>query len=153
MIVTVQRFFSNKNETIGGLFIDNRFKCFILEDEKRTVKVWGETRIPSGTYKCELRTEGKHHGRYKKRFPDEHEGMIHLLDVPNFKYILYHIGNTDEDTAGCLLPGMNVARNQNEDYEIQHSTMAYRQTYNILRDAVKAEGLKIRIFDEPLFQT
>ena len=32
-------------------------------------------------------------------------GMLHVLDVPNFKYILIHCGNTDEDTAGCLLLG------------------------------------------------
>ena len=31
--------------------------------------------------------------------------MLELQDVPNFKYILIHAGNTDEQTAGCILVG------------------------------------------------
>jgi hypothetical protein len=35
-----------------------------------------------------------------------HKGMLWVRDVPNFKWILIHTGNTDEHTSGCLLTGL-----------------------------------------------
>ena len=47
--------FSSQNESSLGVLFDvtegRKFLCFTLEDEARNVKVSGETRIPSGTYK------------------------------------------------------------------------------------------------------
>ena len=55
----VLRVSSGKDSTSGLLFeIDNNKRTFLaytLEDEQRDVKVWGETRIPAGTYKLKLR--------------------------------------------------------------------------------------------------
>ena len=83
--------YNNKEDFTGGLlFIDGQFECYTLEDEYRTQKVYAETRIPDGRYKVSLRTEGGHHIRYSKKFPDLHKGMLHILDVPNFKWILIH---------------------------------------------------------------
>ena len=42
--------------------------------KKENEKVYGETRIPAGTYKLKLRTEGGYHQKYSKRFPDIHRG-------------------------------------------------------------------------------
>ena len=39
------------------------FLAYTLEDEQRDVKVYGETRIPAGTYKLKLRTVGGFHTR------------------------------------------------------------------------------------------
>lgn len=104
MELKVNRLYDNGKATIGYLSIDGGFQCFTLEDEYRDVKVAGETRIPEGTYEIGLRTEGGFHGRYSKRF-NWHKGMLHVLNVPNFKWILIHIGNDEDDTAGCLLVG------------------------------------------------
>ncbi|KKL14000.1 hypothetical protein LCGC14_2520110 [marine sediment metagenome] len=75
-----------------------RHLCYTLEDEFREIKVSGETRIPSDTYELKLRTEGGLNERYKARFPDIHEGMIWLQNVPNFSWIYLHCGNYDDDT-------------------------------------------------------
>ena len=64
-----------------------------------------ENRIPAGIYDVRLRKIGGFDGRYKKKFAGFHRGMLHIQDVPNFKYVLIHIGNTDKNTAGCLLVG------------------------------------------------
>ena len=134
MIVTVQRLYANAEETIGVLYIDGVFHCYTLEDEQRTKKVYGETRIPAGDYDCELRVEGSHHARYSKKFPGFHRGMIHLLHVPNFKWILYHIGNTDDDTAGCILCGEYPMPyiGLGKRWKLVNSTIAYKETYPII---------------------
>lgn len=142
MIIELKRFCSKSDYTIGALLIDSNFKCFTLEDEKRTVKVYGETRIPEGTYDIKLRTTGGFHQRYTKKFGSFHKGMLWLQDVPNFQYILIHIGNKDDDTAGCILVG-NVAYNTGT---IGHSTDAYKAIYPIISDELlKGNNVEIKI--------
>lgn len=85
---------------------DRTFLCYTLEDEHREEKVMHETRVPAGRYRITLRTEGGTHARYIKKYPDMHKGMLWVRDVPNFKWILIHTGNTDEHTSGCLLTGL-----------------------------------------------
>ena len=68
----VLRISSGKDSTSGMLFeVDNNTRTFLaytLEDEQRDVKVWGETRIPAGTYKLKLRKEGGFHTRYLAKY-------------------------------------------------------------------------------------
>lgn len=117
--------YNRKADFTQGLFlIGDKFECYTLEDEERTVKVWGETCIPVGTYEIKLRTEGKFHENYSKKFPEWHKGMLHVTGVPGFDFILIHIGNKDEDTAGCLLVGNDV-----EASTIEESTIAYERMY------------------------
>ena len=67
MKLKVLRFSSQEDSTSGLLFDDSdgkmKFLCYTLEDEYREKKVSGETRVPAGTYKIELRTEGGFHAR------------------------------------------------------------------------------------------
>ena len=51
--------------------------------------------------------------------------MLWVRNVPGFEYILIHIGNTDEHTAGCLLVG-NAADMKGT---IGKSTYAYQHIY------------------------
>jgi len=135
MKLEVLRFNSSDDFTTGLLFdvTDNvrSFLCYTLEDQAQTKKVYGETRIPSGTYKLTLRAEGGFHSRYAAKFGDWHRGMIYVNDVPNFEYILWHIGNDDDDTAGCLLVGKT-----SQDNFIGSSTNAYKEIYPPIRDAI-----------------
>ena len=101
---------SSESDSTSGLVFDvtngRKFLCYSLEDEYRSEKVMHETRVPAGTYKILLRKEGGFHGRYTKKYgPDFHKGMLHVQDVPGFKWILIHTGNTDEHTSGCLIVG------------------------------------------------
>ena len=121
MKLEVLRFSSQSDCTHGLLFevtdIKKHFLCYTLEDEHRVLKVKGETRIPAGTYKIELRKEGGFHARYDKKYPGIHRGMLHVVDVPGFEYILIHTGNTDEHTAGCLIVGDSQENNSIWLYE------------------------------------
>jgi len=139
MKLLVQRYKSTPTATLGKLFIDGVFECYTLEDEFRAVKVKGETRIPAGTYKLSLRREGTTHFQYAKRFPDIHKGMLHVLNVPGFQWILIHIGNTEKDTEGCLLVGEE--RDENK-MTLLRSTVAYRKMYPKVAHAVIAAQLE-----------
>lgn len=144
MKLTLYRYNDNGESTLGLFFINGKLECYSLEDEKRTKKVWGETRIPEGTYDIVFRNEGGHHERYAKKFPVFHKGMLHIINVPNFQYILIHIGNTDEDTAGCILVG-NLANNNNlQDGFLSESTSAYVNMYRKVASALE-QGIKVSI--------
>lgn len=131
----VLRISSQKDSTNGILFDitegNRRFLCYTLEDEHRDVKVSKETRIPEGTYRVTLRTEGGFHSRYSKKYGDMHKGMLWVRDVPGFEWILIHTGNTDEHTAGCLLVGDTQSQNitKTKDGFIGASVDAYKRIY------------------------
>jgi hypothetical protein len=157
MILELYRFSSQNESTLGILYLVNNetnqkdFLCFTLEDEKRSVKVYGETRIPKGTYQIEYRKEGGYHNKYTKRFPSIHRGMLEVRDVPNFTHILLHCGNTDNDTDGCLLLGNVVSQNITKDGFLGQSTDCYKRIYPILSeilDSQKQLSIKIINFEE-----
>lgn len=87
-----------EERTLGKLYINNEFFCSTIEDKYRDLskekKVYGETCIPFGTYKVIINMSPKY-GRLMPR----------LLDVPHFEGILIHSGNTEQDSAGCILVG------------------------------------------------
>lgn len=137
----VLRFSSQHDDTLGLLFIDDAFQCFTLEDEKRSAKIFGETRIPEGRYKITLRDTGGFHNRYLSRYGRQfHKGMLWVRDVPGFEYILIHVGNDDDDTAGCLLVGQTAQTNKGKDGFIGASRPAYKNMYPKVRDHILAGG-------------
>lgn len=157
MKLELYRFSTQNESTLGILYLVNDgtnqkdFLCFTLEDEKREVKVYGETRIPQGTYKIEYRKEGGYHNKYTKRFPRIHRGMLEVRDVPNFTHILLHCGNTDNDTDGCLLVGNVISQNITKDGFLGQSTDCYKRIYPILADILDTQkhlSIKIINFDE-----
>jgi hypothetical protein len=149
MKITVRRFFSNSEATCSLVEVDSKFVCFGLEDEYREVKLKGETRIPAGTYKVTLRTSGGFHQKYSKKFSEFHEGMLWVRNVPNFEYILIHIGNFERDTEGCLLVGEQCVTSE-EEIHILSSTKAYKKFYQMVVQAAKDGTLEIEYIDEDL---
>lgn len=145
--IKVYRFSSDTDSTLSAIHIDGKFECYGLEDEHRTVKLWGETRIPKGKYKIGVRTIGGHNERYSKKFSSFHKGMLHVLNVPNFEYILIHIGNTDDDTAGCLLVGQECNNNKISKGALIGSTLAYRSFYNKVINSAIEGSLTIEYID------
>ena len=140
MKLEVIRFSSEKDSTSGLLFDVTRgreFLCYTLEDQYQTKKIMQETRIPAGSYKIKYRKEGGFHKKYTKRYPDIHRGMLDVTNVPNFKWILIHTGNTDEHTAGCLLLGDTQENNQiKKDGFIGKSSQAYIRVYDHIANAM-----------------
>ncbi len=90
---------SSEKSTIGELFVNGAFECFILEDPVRPAKIPGITAIPAGRYEI-VRTFSN---RFQRILPL-------LLNVPNFDGVRMHPGNKAEDTEGCLLPGKTKAK-------------------------------------------
>ena len=133
---------------IDGSWRQKKFLAYTLEDEHRSEKKYGETRIPDGKYKLGLRKVGGYHAKYSKRFSHIHIGMLHVLDVPGFEYILIHCGNTDEHTAGCLLVGDSQENNQiKTNGFIGSSSNAYKRIYPAIAEAVENEGVTIEYID------
>ena len=146
MKLKLQRFHSTDDFTIGKLFINDVFESYTIEDEKREQKVMHETRIPAGTYEIKLRTFGGHHEKYKVRFKDIHVGMLWLQDVPKFKDILIHCGNSEQHTSGCILlvTSVNLVTGIGSQ-----SGVAYTKVYpKIAGELLKGEKVFIEIIDE-----
>jgi hypothetical protein len=92
--------------TTGKLYVNGHFECFILEDVDRGLKegmpdaevlerkIKHQTCIPAGQYKIII----NHSLRFKRKLPL-------LLNVPGYEGIRIHMGNSDANTSGCLLPG------------------------------------------------
>lgn len=146
MKALVDRFVSDDDTTISRVLVDQLFQCFGLEDEYREHKVAKETRIAAGSYQVLVRTFGGHHVRYSRRFSDIHQGMLEIVNVPNFTDILVHCGNTDEDTAGCLIIGIG-ANTEPGDMSISQSVTAYRRFYTLVIQAALDKNLYIEFQD------
>ena len=148
MKLEVLRYRSEEDFTLGLLFDasngERKFLCYTLEDEFRVRKVSAETRIPAGTYRVALRSEGGFHERYRERFHDIHHGMLWVKNVPGFEYILIHVGNTDADTAGCLLVGSVPT----EGGHLENSVRAYKKVYVHVAEALlSGEDVEIEYVD------
>ena len=75
--------------------------------------------------------------------------MLWIQDIPNFQYVLIHIGNTDVDSEGCILVGDSVLENITQRGSIAGSTNAYQRMYPIISGAIeKGEVCMIEIYDE-----
>ena len=147
MKLDVIRLQFGSDATNGILLIDGVFECFTLEDQVRDgEKVMSETAIPLGEYEVKFRTVGGYDARYQKKYGTTwHKGMLELQDVPNFKYILIHTGNTDEHTAGCLLVGETQQDlDRGKDGFVGGSGDAYKKMYPKVRDAL-LNGEKVTI--------
>lgn len=97
MNLTLRRKWLSAASTVGELFVDGVWECFVLEDRYRPApeaKVKGATCIPLGRYEVVITESPK----FKRELPL-------LLKVPGFEGVRIHPGNTPADTEGCLLPG------------------------------------------------
>ncbi len=137
MFLSLDRFSSQSDSTLGLLRVNGQFACFILEDEYRAIKVPGETRIPAGRYPLKLRTHGGFHNRYINKYGTNfHKGMLEICEVPGFTDILIHTGNTDDHTAGCLLVGDTCTQNVTKEGFVGSSVDAYQRVYPPIADAL-----------------
>ena len=156
MIIDLIRTQFGSDATNGMLFLDGVFECFSLEDEYREQKIRGETCIPEGSYEVVLRKEGGFHQRYSSRY-SFHKGMLWVKSVPNFEWILFHLGNTDENTAGCILVGdTQQDLDVSKDGFIGSSGNAYKKFYpkvaEVLENGqeVTLNVSKIKIVDQAI---
>jgi len=83
--------------TFGALIICSQLFCFTLEptDKNNAPNV---SSIPAQQYICKRYSSNK--------YPNTFE----VTNVPGRSYILFHPGNTDDDTAGCILLGSSIGK-------------------------------------------
>ena len=109
MKLLLRRKYKAETYTIGDLSIYGRFFCHTIEDKIRELPARCPdtpsgrscrcTAIPAGTYKVTM----EYSARFKRVLP-------YLHDVPHFLGILIHSGNTEEDSAGCIIVGKNTVK-------------------------------------------
>ena len=131
MEISVHRYRATADATIGLLEIQDKFRCFVLEDTERPgqPKVFGKTAIPTGRYEVVL--------TYSDKFE---RTMPLLLKVPNFDGIRIHPGNTSADTEGCIL----IGHVQDTD-QILESRNCFDLLYPIIASAAAKEKVFITI--------
>ena len=147
MEIRLTRFSGGDEATLGLLRVDGKFFCYTLEDQFNEPKVPGETRIPAGRYKIDLRTEGGMTQRYEKRF-DFHAGMLWLREIPDFQFVYIHTGNNDDHSEGCILVGDGQVQNVTERGSVQSSVAAYTRLYKAIIRALALEEVWITVEDE-----
>jgi len=106
-----------------GIFLektlDNPFISHCIEDEKRDVKVSGETRIPAGFYELKIWNDGQnpnqwvldHRAKYNLNGDNWFEFPIEVTKVPGFSGVLIHTGIDQSHTDGCLLLDDTIGNN------------------------------------------
>ena len=141
MELLVRRSSTGDESTLGEMhrtdLLGPQFRGYTMEDQPNEPKVKGETRIPAGRYKIELRKEGGMHTRYSKKF-DWHLGMLWLQDVPDFEWVYIHYGNYEKDTDGCILVGDGAQSNVLEDGMVQSSVACYTRLAQEIYDVMTA---------------
>lgn len=148
MEIILNRFLSNKDETLGRISVNDEHFCFTLEDEYREEKVMHETRIPAGTYEILLRNAGGMNKRYQAKFKSKHHGMLWLQDVPGFEWVYLHIGNTEKHTSGCILVGYGCTTKPFQGYQVTNSTSCYLILSQLISEAItEGEMVTIKIID------
>lgn len=151
MDLKLSRLFKGNDYTIGKLYINGEYFCDTLEDMDRrlnqtddlsviySLKVYGKTAIPKGTYKITLDVVSPKFSapKYADSYGNIQGKLPRLLDVPGFEGILIHIGNSHTDTDGCILVGENKVKGK-----VINST----NTFNALYAKLKlAENITITI--------
>lgn len=123
--------FTDKS-TIGELQFDDVFECYTLEDTVRDKKIAKITAIPAGRYEVIINFSN----RFQKNMPL-------LMNVPNFRGIRIHPGNTPKHTEGCLLVGKTKAANF-----VGNSRQAYKQVYALIEAALAQGKVFIEIIND-----
>lgn len=144
MLLTLFRFYASEKDTLGLLYVDGVWKCVILEDEYREVKVPGETRIPAGKYKLIL--------EYSPKFsvPEKYgHQMLTIVGVPNFSGIRIHRGVSEAQTDGCPLVGLGFKFEPDGRASLIDTQRAYNILYAITAPRIeRGEEAWIEIVDE-----
>ena len=152
MKLELKRRFKGPKYTIGSLFINGVYECDTIEDvdrgltdsmsveEIKAKKVYGETAIPTGTYKIDMNIVSP---KFKDRSWAKFCGgkLPRLLDVKGYEGVLIHVGNKAEDSLGCILVGDNKIKGQ-----VINSTATFQELYGeLLKAKVKGEEITINM--------
>lgn len=137
--LSLKRIYKCPTYTIGHLYINGTYFCDTIEDTDRGLvstmsvkeltfkKVKSKTAIPTGTYKITLDITSPRFSS-RKQYDSINGKLPRLIEVPAYDGVLIHIGNTPEDTDGCILVGENKTKGQ-----VLNSSVTFFKLYEILK--------------------
>src|SRR5690606_17347879 len=131
-----------EHTTLGHLYINGLFCCYIQEDTVSNHKIPGETAIPAGEYALGLNTVAGMNASYGNRYKGKHQGMVEVRGIPGFSLVFFHIGNYHTDTAGCLLVG-SYWQLFKGDHRVLHSAAGYKDVYPLLLEQIAHRNDKL----------
>lgn len=147
MKILVKRIAKKPTYTIGKLYVDGKYVCDTLEDKDRglnqkmplseikKLKVYGQTAIPTGTYKVNMNIVSPSFGKrefYKKVCNGK---LPRLMNVPGYEGVLIHVGDGPrgaELTQGCILVGENKIVGQ-----LVNGKETFKKLYNMLKGDIE----------------
>ncbi|WP_162415470.1 DUF5675 family protein [Cyclobacterium roseum] len=146
--LTLLRYLDDGNTSLGLLYLGKQFFCYTLEDTHRDEKLPGGTRIPEGKYPLSFNPSlTELTKRYRKRFP-WFEYHIEIKNIPNYELVYIHIGNSHQDTRGCILLADGVNTGSSEKM-VTHSQRAFERFYKRIYPKITSQkGLAIKILNE-----
>lgn len=154
MKLLLDRKYKKTDYTIGLLYVDGKLFCNTIEDTDRglkqnmplsqikSLKQYGITAIPTGTYKIRMDIKSPKYSTSSWYIRVCNGAKVPRLEnVPGFDGVLIHTGNTAKDSSGCLIVGKNTAKGmvtQSKDY--------FMKLYDIMYKAYKrGEQIEITI--------
>lgn len=142
MKILVDRKYKMKTYTISNVYVDGVKICDAIEDTDRGLtqdmsissiqshKTYGQTAIPSGTYKVTLNVISPKYSKVPFYIQVCNGKVPKLLDVPGYEGVLIHTGNTEKDSLGCIIVGYNTQKGI-----VTQSREAFKKLYSILSQA------------------
>lgn len=149
MELLLKRIARRDSYTIGKLYVDGSYFCDTIEDKDRGLqqqlplsvnvakKKKGVTAIPVGRYRVTLAIKSPRFSQ-KRQYAACNGYLPRLVNVPAFDGVLIHIGNTANDTEGCILVGKNT-----QVGKVLESTQTFWKLYSILQDAKDEIYIKV----------
>ena len=148
MNIVIDRKYKKPNYTISNLTVDGVWLCNVIEDKdygwnQKTplndisatkIKHKSQTAIPSGKYRLSIDVVSPTFSK-KSYYQSVCNGRVpRLINVPGFDGILIHTGNTEKDSAGCLIVGYNTSvgcvTESKRAFEILYKNLSLAKTRN-----------------------
>lgn len=121
MELLLDRRYKKETYTIGIMYVDGKYFSETIEDKDRGLdasmpvnkirrqKVYGQTAIPTGTYRIDMDTVSP---KFRLRqWAKPYGGIVpRLLAVPCYSGVLIHPFNTAEESLGCISVGRNKVK-------------------------------------------
>lgn len=142
----IDRFITGKQGTFGALSVeesDGEKTPFAVTLERQWLNNQRSIScIPAGNYMClRCNTAPEYNFQNSPKFGD----TFVVTDVDGREFILFHTGNLDEDTHGCILVGEQYG-SLHEDTAILSSRQGFGELMSLLKDKNEFELVIINHF-------